>query len=84
MISQGAVPYEQRQVWAAINEVAVETCLECPFFRAYPNGPNMYNQPGECCWCRAEGEFYKMSGAPLCIPELIEFESRKKRGTGQS
>lgn len=61
------VSYGLRQVWGACAKVPVETCRKCPYFMPMPGGnTNIHGQPGTCCFCRAEAQDYKMTGAALC------------------
>lgn len=64
------VPYEKRQVYAALNKAPVELCLKCPYFKKFEfegeSGVNVHGQPGECCFCRWEADHYGMKGDVLC------------------
>ena len=55
--------YRERQIWAAIDLVPVELCIQCPYFR---EGSPTIHQIGTCCYCRSEAKYYKMSGDALC------------------
>ncbi|MEK7452150.1 MAG: hypothetical protein AAB664_02335 [Patescibacteria group bacterium] len=59
------VPYRHRQVYAAFAKVDVSVCKVCPYFRPIEN-PDAGQQPGICCYCRAESKLYDMHGEPVC------------------
>ena len=65
----GETPYEERQVYAAMYNVPVEVCLECPYLK---KRDDFGRKLGTCCYCRNEAKEFGMKGVSNCTRVMFE------------